>query len=304
MSKSLFYQFNSALDMCFVLHFDKHSDKHNPQADSAHIIKSLSAKGNLKDFAHDFTAFIKNEYGVKQVKQITPDMCQSYIERKAAEGCSLKTIKTYQSNLLKLSKCANKAFNIRTDYSVSVDESKIERTETIKQYSFTREEMQKILAAPRSCDSLIALKFAYQTGVRVNTLERLEVRHIDFKNGEITIYKDKGNRTRVLPMSEETAKLLRQQIKGKSGKDRVFAVKKGSVNRYLRRRCEKLNIRTPNGEIKSGVHSIRKLWAEETAERYTKDGKNGKDGTKMVLSLLGHGEARKELESVYLHSKK
>ncbi len=301
MSKSLFYQFNSALDMCFVLHFDKHSDKHNSQADSDHIIKSLSAKSNLKDFAHDFAAFIKSEYGVKQVKEITPDMCQSYIERKSAEGCSLKTIKTYQSNLLKISKCANKSFNIRTDYSVSVDESKIEKTETIKQYSFTRAEMEKILAAPRSCDSLTALKFAYQTGVRVNTLERLEVRHIDFKNNEITIYKDKGNRTRVLPMSEETAKLLREQIKGKNPQDKVFGVKKGSVNRYLRRRCEKLNIRTPNGEIKSGVHSIRKLWAEETAERY---GKDGKDGTKMVMSELGHSEDRKDLEDTYLHSKK
>lgn len=281
--------------MCFVLHFDKHSDKHNPQADSDHIIKSLSAKGNLKDFAHDFSAFVKSEYGVKQIKQITPDMCQTYIERKSSEGCSLRTIKTYQSNLLKLSKCANKAFNIRTDFSVSVDESKIEKTETIKQYSFTRQEMEKILSAPRSCDSLVALNFAFQTGVRVNTLERLEVRHINFKSNEITIYKDKGNRTRVLTMSEETAKLLRQQIKGKNPQDRVFAVKKGSVNRYLRRRCEKLNICTPNGEIKSGVHSIRKLWAEENAERY---------GTAKTMVALGHGEDRKDLEDTYLNSKK
>ena len=295
MSKSLFYQFNSAIDLNYRHFFNKHGDKFNPESDSSHIVKSLAAKSNLKDFAHDFAAFIKNEYGVKQVKQITPDMCQSYIERKATDNCSLKTIKTYQSNLLKLSKCANKTFNIRTDYSVSVDESKIEKTETIKQYSFTRQEMEKILAAPRSCDSLTALKFAYQTGVRVNTLERLEVRHIDFKNGEITIYKDKGNRTRVLPMSEETAKLLRQQIKGKSGKDRVFSVKKGSVNRYLRRRCEKLSLRTPNGEIKSGVHSIRKLWAEEFAE---------KNGVPKTMVALGHNFDRKDLESVYLHSKK
>ena len=88
----------------------------------------------------------------------------------------MKTIKTYQSNLLKLSKWANKTFKIRTDFSVSVDESKIEKTETIKQYSFTRAEMEKILAAPRPSASLNAQKFAYMTGVRVNTLERLEVR--------------------------------------------------------------------------------------------------------------------------------
>ena len=161
--------------------------------------------------------------------------------------------------------------------------------------------MEKILAAPRPSASLNALKFAYMTGVRVNTLERLEVRQLDFQRGEILVFKDKGSRSRVLPMDEQTAKLLREQIKGKNPQDKVFGVKKGSVNRYLRRRCEKLNIRTPNGEIKSGVHSIRKLWAEETAERYNNDGKNG---TKMVMSELGHSEDRKDLESTYLHSKK
>ena len=295
MSKSLFYQFNSALDMCFVLHFDKHSDKHNPQSESDHIIKSLSAKSNLKDFAHDFAAFIKSEYGVKQVKEITPDMCQSYIERKAAEGCSLKTIKTYASNLLKLSKCANKAFNIRTDYAVSVDESKIEKTETIKQYSFTREEMQKILAAPRQCESLAALRLAYDLGLRVGSLSRLEVRHINFQDNTLLVYKDKGNRSRVLQMSDETAKLLRQQIKGKDPQSKVFSVKPSSINTYLRRRCTALNLRTPNGEMKSGVHSIRKLWAEEFAE---------KNGVAKTMVALGHGEKRSDLEQTYLHSKK
>ena len=88
MSKSLFYQFNSAIDLNYRHHFNKHGDKHNPESDSSHIVKSLSAKSNLKDFAHDFAAFIKSEYGVKQVRQITPDMCQSYFERKSAEGCS------------------------------------------------------------------------------------------------------------------------------------------------------------------------------------------------------------------------
>lgn len=300
MSKSLFYQFNSAIDLNYRHHFNKHGDKHNPESDSSHIVKSLSAKSNLKDFAHDFSSYVRQEYSVKQIKEITPEMCDSYIKSKY-DTCSLKTIKTYQSNLLKLSKCANKTFNIRTDFSVSVDESKIEKTETIKQFSFTSAEMEKILDAPRPSASLNALKFAYMTGVRVNTLERLEVRQLDFQRGEILVFKDKGARSRVLPMDEQTAKLLREQIKGKNPQDKVFGVKKGSVNRYLRRRCEKLNIHTPNGEIKSGVHSIRKLWAEETAERYDKDGKNG---TKMVMSELGHGEDRKDLEDTYLHSKK
>ena len=296
MSKSLFYQFNSALDMCFVLHFDKHSDKHNPQSESDHIIKSLSAKSNLKDFAHDFAAFIKNEYGVKQVKQITPDMCQSYIERKSAEGCSLKTIKTYQSNLLKISKCANKAFNIRTDYSVSVDESKIEKTETIKQYSFTHAEMEKIFSsAPRQCESLSALRLAYAFGLRVSSISRLEVRQVNFQENTIFVCKDKGNRSRTLHFDNETAKLLHELIKGKNPQDKIVNICPSSINTYLRRRCTALNIRNEKGEVKSGVHSIRKLWAEQFAE---------KNGVAKTMVALGHGEDRKDLEDTYLHSKK
>ena len=51
--------------MCFTKFFDKHSDKRNPQSDSGHVIKSLSAKHNLKDFAHNFTEFLKAEYSEK-----------------------------------------------------------------------------------------------------------------------------------------------------------------------------------------------------------------------------------------------
>ena len=208
----------------------------------------------------------------------------------------MKTIKTYASNILKLQKCASRAFRIpKLDFSVSVDESKIERTETIKQYSFTRAEMEKILDAPRKSQSLYALQFAYFTGCRVNTLERLEVRHIDFKRGEITVFKDKGGRTRTIAMDEQTAKFLRERIRGKNPQDRVFDVKKGSVNRYLRRRCEKLGICTADGRIKSGVHSIRKLHAEEYAAKH---------GTGATLKMLGHGEQRSDLEQTYLHSKK
>ena len=295
MAKSLFYQFNSAIDMCFTKFFDKHSDKRNPQSDSGHVIKSLSAKHNLKDFAHNFTEFLKSEYSVKKVRDISPFMCQRFIDRKLEEGCTVKTAKAYQSNLLKLQKCAGRAFNLNLDYSTTVDASKAEKRESIKEYSFTREEVERILDTPRKSQSLYALQFAYFTGCRVNTLERLEVRHIDFQRGEITIFKDKGGRTRTITMDEQTAKFLRERIRGKNPQDRVFDVKKGSVNRYLRRRCEKLGICTADGRVKSGVHSIRKLHAEEYATKHSKGA---------TMKMLGHGEQRSDLERTYLHSKK
>ena len=293
MSKSLFYQLYSAL--VFVPHFDKHSDKADKQSDNSHIVKSLAAKKALNEFSHDFAGFIRSEYHVKRVADITPAMCQHYLDGKLESGVSSETAHTYRSYLTKLSKCVNKAYGIRTDYTTTVDESKVQNTDTIKQYSFTKEEMERILDAPRPSASLNALKFAYATGVRVNTLERLEVRHIDFQRGEILVFKDKGSRSRILPMDEQTAKLLRECIKGKNPQDKVFGVKKDSVNKYLRRRCEKLHITTPDGRTKSGVHSVRKLWAEEHCKVH------GKGAT---LKALGHSEQRSDLCSVYLTSKK
>ena len=293
MSKSLFYQLYSAT--VFVPHFDKHSDKADKQSDNSHIVKSLAAKKALNEFSHDFAGFIRSEYHIKRVADITPAMCQHFIDTKLESGVSSETAHTYRSYLAKLEKCVLRAYGARVDYSVTIDESKVQNTDTIKQYSFTKEEMERILDAPRPSASLNALKFAYMTGVRVNTLERLEVRHLDFQRGEILVFKDKGSRSRVLPMDEQTAKLLREQIKGKNPQDRVFAVRKGSVNRYLRRRCEKLNLRTPSGELKSGVHGIRKLWAEQFAE---------KNGVAKTMVALGHGEDRKDLEDTYLNSKK
>lgn len=293
MSKSLFYQLYSAT--IFVPNFDKHSDKSDKQSDNSHIVKSLAAKKALNEFSHDFAGFIRSEYHIKRVADITPAMCQHYLDGKLESGVSSETAHTYRSYLTKLSKCVNKAYGIQTDYTTTVNESKVQNTDTIKQYSFTKEEMERILDAPRSSASLNALKFAYATGVRVNTLERLEVRHIDFQKGEILIFKDKGSRSRVLPMDEQTAKLLRECIKGKNPQDKVFGVKKDSVNKYLRRRCEKLHITTPDGRTKSGVHGIRKLWAEEHCKVH------GKGAT---LKALGHGEQRSDLEQTYLHSKK
>lgn len=293
MSKSLFYQLYSAT--IFTPKFDKHSDKADKQSDNSHIVKSLASKKALNEFSHDFAGFIRSEYHIKRVADITPVMCQHFIDTKLESGVSSETAHTYRSYLAKLEKCVLRAYGARVDYSVTIDESKVQNTDTIKQYSFTKEEMERILDAPRPSASLNALKFAYMTGVRVNTLERLEVRHLDFQRGEILVFKDKGSRSRILPMDEQTAKLLRECIKGKNPQDKVFGIKKDSVNKYLRRRCEKLHITTPDGRTKSGTHSIRKLWAEEHCKAH------GKGAT---LKALGHGEQRSDLCAVYLSSKK
>ena len=79
--------------------------------------------------------------------------------------------------------------------------------------------------------------------------------------------------------------------KGKNPNDKLFSVKSSSVNKFLRRRCEALNIRTPDGQIKSGNHSIRK----NVATNYSKT-----HGVEKTMEFLGHGKDRPDLEKVYI----
>ena len=72
----------------FVPHFDKHSDKADKQSDNSHIVKSLAAKKALNEFSHDFAGFIRSEYHVKRVADITPAMCQHFIDTKLESGVS------------------------------------------------------------------------------------------------------------------------------------------------------------------------------------------------------------------------
>ena len=89
--------------------------------------------------------------------------------------------------------------------------------------------------------------------------------------------------------------MLHELIRGIQPQQIIVNVSPSSINTYLRRRCTALNISNEKGEIKSGCHAIRKLWAEQFAE---------KKGVATTMVALGHGEDRKDLEDTYLHSNK
>ena len=82
--KSLFYQFQTCCQ--FSPNYDKHSSKRQDH-DNSHVVKSLQSKSNILDFAKQFTDYIKAEHpDIKKISQITPSMCQSFIDKKSSEG--------------------------------------------------------------------------------------------------------------------------------------------------------------------------------------------------------------------------
>lgn len=294
--KSLFYQFQTACP--FVKGFDKHSDKRQ-EHNTGHIVKSLSSKTALLDFAKQFTDYIKAEYPtVKKVSAITPSMAQSFIDKKCKEGCSIETIKTYQSYLNKFEVGVRNCFNSKVSYHTEIKKDLVQERVTIKQYSFTDSEIKRILDVKRPSESQKVILFNSYTGCRINTCEKLQVRdlHIVGDKVSVDIRRDKGGRDRTICIeSKEFASICRDLRKGKDPNSKVFNIKADSVNKWLRNRCKSLNIRTPEGLVKSGNHSIRKNVAEHYAAKH---------GVSKTMEFLAHGKYRPDLEQTYLHSKK
>lgn len=294
--KSLFFQFQTACP--FVKGFDKHSDKRQ-EHNTGHIVKSLSSKTALLDFAKQFTDYIKAEYPtVKKVSAITPSMAQSFIDKKCSEGCSIETIKTYQSYLNKFECGVRNCFNSKVSYHTEVKKDLVQERVTIKQYSFTDSEIKRILDVKKISESYRVVLFNSFTGCRINTCEKLLVRDLHIVGDKVYVYirRDKGGRDRTICIeSKEFVAVCRDFRSGKNPNDKVFNIKGDSVNKWLRNRCKALNIRTPEGLVKSGNHSIRKNFAEHCAARH---------GIGKTMEHLGHGKCRPDLEETYLHSKK
>lgn len=66
-------------------------------------------------------------------------------------------------------------------------------------------------------------------------------------------------------------------------------------------RAEKaLNIREKYADADTGLHSIRKMLAQELYDKYRKDGMSKKDALNHVSEYLGHGKDRMETMRQYV----
>lgn len=296
-NKSLFYQMKTACDT-FVPNFDKHSDKRQ-EHDNSHVIKSLQSKTNILDFAHQFTDYVKTEFPeVKKISGITPEICQSFIDKKCSEGCTEKTVKAYQSLLNKIEICVNHRFHSNVNYRTEINKELIQERTSIKDFAFTNAEMEKILDYKGRSQCIDVVKFNSVVGCRINTCDKIKVQDVSIRNNDTTfihVRNDKGGRFRtvVIENNKEFANFCRELRRGKNPNDRLFSVKSDSVNKFIRRRASALGIRTPDGQVKSGNHSIRKNVATNMYKN------NGRDFGS-VMTFLGHSREREDLREIYI----
>ena len=131
--------------------------------------------------------------------------------------------------------------------------------------------------------SMIAL--VYSAGLRVGELIDLKIKDIDSSRMIIHVKAAKGNKDRIIPLSEKLLKMLRQYYKEFSPKEYLFEGQKGgkytssSFNKLLKSAAKKAGI------IKNiTAHTLRHSYATHLLE-------NGTD-IRVIQKLLGHNSIK------------
>lgn len=323
--KSLFYQFESSINDVESGHkkfVDKHSQKSQTEQESQPWrIYSFSAKSNLLDTAHNFSGYLKEQYGISKVKEISSDMCQSWLDHCAKSGLSLSSLECYRSNLKKLSHVVNRHFGLHTDFSTTVKHELVIDKTSPREFALSKEEIEMVKASiVKSCNSSNYFLFSSFCATRVNTVEKLMCRDLTFgKDYAVTvrILGDKGGRDRTITVQDkEFYKLCRSLVSNKNPDSLLFGgIKKDSANRWLNRRLHRLGITVKSQTIggkaifKRGNHSVRKFAIQEYCQKqynlYLEQGLSPdaakSQAEKDACIRLGHGsEGRSDIIKIYL----
>ena len=318
-TKSLGYQIHSALNEINLQDADKRTEIFNKMNSTNYEYvgkREFKQNGQTKEFifsrrtaenttekSKTFITYIKENYNVKFVKDITPEMVKSFLDSRDTN--SQKTITAYKNMLYKIDVAIRLKFNCKGFYNETIANYKLDKENTVKTNSkrlYSDTEIKQIL----SVDSKYSkeLKFMSVVGCRVHELCLVKVKNFDLKN--MTVYiEGKGGRPSNRPILPTEINFIKELIKDKGQDERVFKVPlneqktRSIIGSEIRRITKNLDL-----PISSKCHEFRK-YAAQNYFKYLVDncGYAVKDAEEITVSkLLSHGENREDLKKIYLRS--
>lgn len=157
---------------------------------------------------------------------------------------------------------------------------------------FSQQEIKKMLDVCENIKHKAILTTIYSCGLRLSELTNLIIRDIDSASMTVTVRQGKGNRDRVVVLSEKLLILLRDYFKKYKPKEYLFEGKTGgkyserSVQQILKQTLVKAKI-----DKQGSVHTLRHSYATHLIEQGT--------DIRFVQELLGHKSIKTTL--IYTH---
>lgn len=157
----------------------------------------------------------------------------------------------------------------------------------------SKEEVKAILSAPKNQKHSTMLSLIYACGLRRSELLNLKPAHVDSKRGLLLIKSAKGNKDRVVPISEKTISMLRDYYKVYRPKEWLFEgqyageqYSEASLQKVLKNALAVAKIKKP-----VTLHWLRHSYATHLLD--------GGTDLRFIQELLGHKSSK--TTEIYTH---
>lgn len=330
-TKSLGFQMHSALAEINLQDIEKRTEIYNKEnktefsrvgkrefkrdGTSIKYIFSQRTAENLAEKSKNFAKFLKENYQVKMVREITPQMCIEYLNTKS--GCSTKTLSAYKNMLEKLSFACSQKFHTENFYTESVRAHKVENTyKTNSSRIYTNKEIEKIYNY-KGCRQE-EIKTMCFIGCRVSELINIKVEDINLtehryantiKDGRIdtfsTVYiKGKGGKESYRVILPQYRAYFENLIVGKNPTDKLFDLPSNTKQARQILSNEIRKITKEIGITQSGKnHEFRKYHCQQALQYYIDKGWSREKAESYVIQRhLSHSGERTDLKKIYLYS--
>ena len=316
-SKSLGYQIHSALNHINLQDAEKRTEIFNKMNDTEfeyvgkrefkklgqtkEFIFSKRTSENTSEKAKNFCSFLKENYNIKFVKEITPDMAIAFLKTK--EGCSAKTITAYKNMLYKVNVAIQLKFNALGFYNKSVEQFKPENTyKSNSTRLYTDNQIQQILSAPSELAN--QLKIMSLVGCRVHELINLKKSDICFHKHTIHIV-GKGGKESFRPLTPQAETFLKDLTKNMNSSDKLFILPTNEkatrqiMSNEIRRITKSLGL-----PVSGKNHEFRKYAAQQLCNYLIQEKGWEREKAREYVSskFLAHGAGREDIKKIYLDS--
>ena len=285
--RSMRQQLINAIDKNFKPGMDKHSIKNEVGSNNTRIY-SYSDRRNLVKFTSNFSNWIKENHGeVRLATQIKSEHVQEFLNLKA-KTCSKATIEQYVSKSNKMQNLINATYNSHNKLNLTIPDT---GKDIYRNKQMTLEHY-KILQKNMSGNGLKALECAKNFGLRVDEISNLRKGDINLDKKIVRVINGKGGRDRdvYLKTKEQLGVAIKLYNSRLALTERVVPIKSDSINRALNRAMQKIKLK--DEYEKTGIHSIRKLYAQQEYDRCRNKGMSIEKARAVVSKQLGHSEER------------
>jgi len=307
---NLKYQLQSAVNDNFVLGYDKYASKRDKDAKDS-VVPSSTYADSLCKTAGMLADYIKENYpGTSMAKYVTVDMCNGFLDSKA-DTCANPTLYKLASHIKKIGKCVvDKFASCRgvVDWSkeagLVIPESR--KSVVAKRVAFEKADYQACLSYAMNeikSDAWKGIELSRRFGLRVEGCEKITVSMVNldvpgrYGHGQIDLYKEngkgieKGGRPRnIYIKTASDADFIRGLCQGKAPQDRLVGLSSSRINKVLREAKTALGLEAKYKY--SGIHGIRKLWAQDLWDSNKREGMSYEQNIKHCNNQLGHGNDR------------